>query len=427
VAAGEVWQGALVITRLDVLLPTPLTGRGPSYTCGMIARSMAGAELSVTVVAPHARAHSIAPAEVFEILPHWARYVPYRWIRSLADRKVERAFLSQATRDQVAAQGAYIWPNCSLSTVAKLQREGIKVFREMVNCHRGSAKLILDDAYRRLGLSPCHGIDEESIDAEQQVLEIVDHVFCPNACVEASLLQNGLDGRKILPASYGWNPARFAGTDKLLPPHDGITVVFVGTICVRKGVHLLLDYWAKSKVRGRLVLAGAMEPAIREKCASLLARDDVTVLDYISDVGGLYRSADVFAFPSLEEGGPQVTYEACGCGLPVITTPMGAGRIARDNREGFVLDPYDEAGWVSAFRALAANLELRRNMASAARDRAELFHWHAVAERRKRQILSSLSGHLQTAAIVATGFEDGCGMGFFEKRLADSETAPVQL
>src|ERR1035441_2330375 len=66
--AGGVLKGGFFVTgRLDVLLPTPLTGRGPSYTCGMIARSMAGAELSVTVVAPHARAYSIAPAEVFEI------------------------------------------------------------------------------------------------------------------------------------------------------------------------------------------------------------------------------------------------------------------------------------------------------------------------------------------------------------------------
>jgi glycosyltransferase involved in cell wall biosynthesis len=383
----------------------------------MIARSMAGAELSVTVVAPHARAYSIAPAEVFEILPQWARYVPYHWIRFFADQKIERAFLSHAIKPQAASQGAYIWPNTSLNTVAKLQEAGIKVFREMVNCHRGTAKLILDDAYGRLGLAPSHGIDDESIDAEQRVLEIVDSVFCPNSCVEASLLQNGLDDQKILPASYGWDPARFSGSNKLLPPHNGMTVVFVGTICVRKGVHLLLDYWAKSKVRGRLVLAGAMEPAIREKCASLLARDDVTVLDYISDVGALYRSADVFAFPSLEEGGPQVTYEACGCGLPVVTTPMGAGRIARNNREGFVLDPYDQAGWVSALQALAANVEFRRNMANAARERAELFHWDAVAERRKRQILSCLSGRPQTAGIAATGLEDASGRGDFERPL----------
>ena len=61
----------------------------------------------------------------------------------------------------------------------------------------------------------------------------------------------------------------------------------------------------------------------------------MVVIDFVADVRALYRTADVFVFPSLEEGGPQVTYEACGCGLPVITTPMGAAESARQNQEGF--------------------------------------------------------------------------------------------
>ena len=86
-------------------------------------------------------------------------------------------------------------------------------------------------------------------------------------------------------------------------------------------------------------MAGQLEPTIKSKCADVLRRDDVIILDYVQNVGAVYRSADVFAFPSLEEGDPLVTYEACGCGLPIITTPMGAGRVVRHNREGFVDRP----------------------------------------------------------------------------------------
>ena len=50
--------------------------------------------------------------------------------------------------------------------------------------------------------------------------------------------------------------------------------------------------------------------------------------------------------------------KACGCGLPVITTPMGAGRIVRDNKEGFVIEPYDAARWISAIRTLAEDLDV---------------------------------------------------------------------
>jgi glycosyltransferase involved in cell wall biosynthesis len=196
---------------------------------------------------------------------------------------------------------------------------------------------------------------------------------------------------------------------KLLPPHPGPTFVFAGTICVRKGCHLLLDYWARSNVRGRLVLAGRLEDTIKERCAALLRSDDVVVLDFVPDVASLYRSADIFVFPTLEEGGPQVVYEACGCALPVITTPMGAGRIARHNKEGFVLDPYDASGWIDAIRILAADPYRRASMSRSSHGRAKSFHWDIVAAARRQQILNRLDslGVRDAAPAFAGKLHDG--------------------
>jgi glycosyltransferase involved in cell wall biosynthesis len=351
------------------------------------------------VVTPRARGHSIYPARIIQALPYWARYVPYSWVRSTATKKMYGAFSSQVNAATSRVRGAYIWPDARIGAIRELRQANVKIFREMINCHRGTAKKILDEAYAHLGVAPHHTITEASAIAEQEALEAVDYVFCPNLMVETSLLENGLSASKIVPASYGWDPVRFSGSTKLLEPCEGLTAVFAGTICVRKGCHLLLEYWAKSKVRGRLVLAGAMEPIIREKCAALLARDDVVVLDFVSDVGSLYRSADVFVFPSLEEGGPQVTYEACGCGLPVLTTPMGAGRIVRHGQEGFVLDPFDGPGWIAAIQLLAEDRNRRANMSAAAAQRAQLFCWDAVAERRRKQLLRRLSDYEPVAGL----------------------------
>jgi glycosyltransferase involved in cell wall biosynthesis len=380
-----------VTYRIAALLQNPLTAKGPSYTCGMLSRVMAAKGLGVTIVAPRARGFSVAPADVVEVLPGWSRYIPYRWLRSVAARKLEPAFLTFATSLESKTDAAYIFPDAELATIDQIKQARITVFREMINCHRGTAKIILDDAYERLGLIPNHGITGESVEWEQKALEAADYIFCPNRMVEASLLENHLQPDKLLEASYGWDPSRFSGSEKLLAPSNGLTAVFVGRICVRKGIHLLLRYWAQSGVKGRLVLAGQMEPIIREQCGDLLSRDDVIVLDYLENIGALYRSADIFVFPSLEEGGPQVTYEACGCRLPVITTPMGAGRIVRNHLEGFVIDPYDDAGWISALRTLAEDTDLRRNMSNAAAERASDFVWDAVADRRRRQILDVLA------------------------------------
>lgn len=240
-------------------------------------------------------------------------------------------------------------------------------------------------------MAPRHAITDETVDREKEILEAMDYIFCPNPLVGPSLLENGVPAIKFLETTYGWDPARLSGDHKRLHSQDGIVAIFVGIICVRKGAHLLLDYWARSGVKGRLVLAGKIEPVIKEKCSSLLARNDVTVLDYVDDIGSVYRSADIFVFPSLEEGGPQVTYEACGCGLPVVTTDMGAGRIVRHQREGFVLDPYDASGWIAAIRALAEDLELRRKMSATAAESAKRFVWPVVAGQRREQIMDCLA------------------------------------
>jgi glycosyltransferase involved in cell wall biosynthesis len=358
---------------------------------GMISRDIDAREIDINILTPRARAFRSSRLPVVETLPRLARHLPYRLVRPFASSVTSSAFLRTATKGRSRPQGAYIWPNAPLDMIKELKRAGIVTFREMINGPRWRAQQILDDAYARLKLPPAHGLDHSSSELEREELNDVDYAFAPNPMVTASLLATGLPRHKILDASYGWDPQRFRGATHLLPPIKGVTILFVGTICIRKGAHLLLDYWSRSKLPGRLVLAGAMDPAISTNCASFLARDDVKVLDYVSDVGALYRSADIFAFPTLEEGGPQVTYEACGCGLPVVTTPMGAGRIVSNGTEGFVLDAYDAEAWIAAMQNLANDVSLRRAMAAAARDSAELYRWDLVSARRKQQVLERLS------------------------------------
>jgi glycosyltransferase involved in cell wall biosynthesis len=371
---------------MGVLLPLPLNGMGVGYTCGALAEGMADEDLRVTLVAPRST-WSLPSVEVIEILPKWARRVPYRWVRTMARRKIEDEFLASFDQHGSQRSAAYLWPDGTAQTIRELKRRNITIFREQFNCHTATAKRILDHAYKRLGVAPEHTITAATLDEERRILEAVDYVFCPSPLVEASLLENGVPPCKLMKATYGWDPARLSGAHQRLAPCEGITAIFVGTICVRKGAHLLLEYWAQSGIKGRLVLAGEMEPIIKEKYARLLARDDVVVLNYFRDIGALFRSADIFLFPSLEEGSPLVIYEACSRGLPIVTTTMGAGAIVRHNHEGFVIDAYDVNGWVSAIKGLGEDAELRQRMSRAAAERAQTYTWDAVASRRRRQVL----------------------------------------
>ena len=387
-----------MVVQLDILLRIPLTKRGPGYTCARLAQGMSTPDFKVTIVTPRARGADIYPARAAQALGRLARISPYDWVRGDAVRQVEAVFESRFNLPTDGQHIAYMFPDSSIELLSKLKRRNVLIIREMINCHRGTAKRILDQAYSRMETEPHHAITAESVEWERSALEFADYILCPNRMVELSLIENGVPQSKLLESSYGWDPARFAGKRRMLESTDGMTVLFVGSVSVRKGVHLLLEHWARSGIKGRLVLAGEIEPTIAARCAHLLARDDVVVLNYVKDVGSLYRSADLFVFPTLEEGGPQVTYEACGCGLPVITTPMGAGRIVNHNIEGFVLDPDDADGWIGALRTLATDKELRRAMSAAALKGALSFQWPAVARRRREAILQCLSLRVHNAA-----------------------------
>jgi glycosyltransferase involved in cell wall biosynthesis len=372
---------------LSTILPLPYNGTGVSYTCGSILSAMTDNGLRCQVFTPVARRQIGHGVEIHQALPPLRRLLPYRYNAPSAQEKLERLVFRTLAGATEHARGVYLWPDISLDLIEELKRRGYLLIREMINTHRGFAKKILDEAYRELGSPPLHTISASSVEHETQVLSRMDYVFCPNSMVAQSLQEeNGFQESQLLRTSYGWEPARILSSQKSLPEIDGVTVLFVGRVCVRKGAHILLDLWARSGIKGRLVLAGGLEPFIAERFRSCLSREDVVVLDYVKDVGALYRSADIFAFPTLEEGGPMVTFEAQGAGLPALTTPMGRAGIVEDGVTGFVRDPHDHAGMLSALHELAASVELRVKMGEAARMAARYFSWTEVGRRRSQQL-----------------------------------------
>ena len=378
---------------LHVILDMPYNGEGPSYTCAELIREMSSPDLDISLVVPRLnKPLTGADVEIFEALPWWGQWpFPYKLARNFARPRMEAVVRKLMASGAWRSGAAHIWGGMSVDLARQLRRHGITTFREATNCHQATAKRILDEAYRQVGLKPSHTINDQTIAWEREFLTEMDFVFCPNAKVRESMLENDIPESKLIMTSYGWSPSRLEPNRQRIREGEGVTFLFVGSISIRKGAHLLMEYWARSGVKGRLVLAGMMEPSVSELCRASLGRSDIVLPGYIEDVGSLYRAADVFVFPTLEEGGPQVTYEAAACSLPTVTTPMGAGQIIEHGINGYVIDPYDADGWIEALRKVAASAELRKQLGTAARESASHFTWHKVGERRRRDVISHLS------------------------------------
>lgn len=372
---------------IKTLFPVYNNGKAVGRNCLATCAAMAGDGATVQMMAPTSVGAGRRPF-VCDAVPAMLRWPVYK-VGPLRNR-VDRLLVWRYARWLRPGDVAHVWPGAPADLFARVKDRGATLVAERINCHTATAKAILDDAYARLGLPPTHGITDATVRRERDDMALADFAFCPGPQVERSMRDAGVPAAKLLATSYGWDPARFPATRSQPGADRPFTVLSVGLACVRKGTHLLLDAWAKSGLSGKLVLAGRVDPEIANLCAAHLSRPDVQHLDYVEDIGKVYAAADVFAFPSLEEGSPLVSYEAIACGLPMLLSPMGATAVVRDGHEGWVRDPYDTDAWVAGLRQLAADVDLRRQFAAAALARSEQFTYDKVGAARRRQLQAVL-------------------------------------
>ena len=377
--------------QLDFMLGLPLDRKGPTYTAASLASAMDRSDCVTHIYTPLDRwpapALAVPITSGAPVSDQLLSHVPYRVTAPLTVRLAERSILAAAPTTPARQQIVYMWGEVSLRLATKLAARGTVVVREKINCGKQASKRILDEAYGRLGVAAGHSITDSLIAKEHEELHLADAVFCPNQMVAESLREIGLPSEKLIATSYGWEPERFIGDDRALGPIEGTTFLFVGFLCVRKGAHILLDAWQKAGVNGRLIIAGKIEPLIAERYAHVLDQTNVNYIPFTPNVGALYRAADWFIFPSLEEGGPQVTYEAGGCGVPGLVSRMGGGAFTRDGVDGTIIDSDDCDVWAAAIASAASTPELRRAYGENARRRAEQFNWAAVGAQRREALI----------------------------------------
>lgn len=370
--------------RCLVYAPYSFSGRGPAESCAQIAAGMPAGGVVPEIHLGRCRSPLPPGVRARTPLPVVGQRVPWRYAERPALRLLEGQFRRALDRADPATTVAWFWPGSPLDAVAYARRRGIVTVREMINSALATSGPILDAAYARAGLPPSHGVTGRAIADETAELRLYDYVFASNPEVERSLAAVGIPTERILPTTFGWAPSRFGGDEAI--PRTSFRAVFVGRIGIRKGVPDLLRAWESAGVDGELLLVGTVDPEIADLVAEHVATGRVRLHGYAANPAAVYRGSDVFVFPTLEEGGPQVTYEAAGCGLPVVTTPMGAARLVEHGRTGLVVPPADPRALAGAIRALADDAAARRAYGLAAQEAAAGFAYDRVGARRGAQL-----------------------------------------
>lgn len=361
--------------RTLMTMPCAPVGVGMTSRSLLHAASIAGVRIDLTTSRYDGRG-----GEAFAIHEpgvRLARFLPHRIGKWLGEMQLHRRYISAFEPGDIA----YLWPSVPLAVHEDLAGRGIRIVTEAINTRMAVAKPILDAAYESLGLPPAHGITDARIREQEDRYALAAAIFAPSPATEAALAGSAFRGL-TLPTSYGtWVPPRLPApaNRKVGRP---VTFLFVGSVGVRKGAHILLEAWKTAPANARLRLVGPVEQPIRKLFGDVLNRDSVTCTGFLSDVGPEYRAADVFVLPSLEEGDPIVTYEAAAHRLPIIASPIGAGRIGADTGSVQLLTSGRTEELADQIRHFSRSEDLRQDWADRARAAALAYDWIPVAERR---------------------------------------------
>lgn len=364
------------------------SGRGPAESCVQIVKYFRDNGLDPTLFVGRARTSVPPSMAVQPAVPAWLNYVPWRLVQR---RAIQRAgHLYAAALAEAPVKGiAYFWPNHDLELVQHARNEGWIVVREMTNRTLAAAKASLDRGFAEAGEARPHHIPEYRVVEENAVLREFDLLFSSNADVDASLLALGIDQSRILPTSFGWPDEKF-GTVGPRTTGEPLRVGYLGTLSIGKGIPDLLDAWKLWRGEGTLELAGPMDWSMDQAVASAIATDPrIRHLGYVTGVQDFFNRCDIVVIPTLDEGGPQVTYEAAATAAAIIGTPMARARMLEHERNALIVPCHDAGALAAAIARLAARPDERRRLGEQARRDVLPFAYSRVGSERARMLAAA--------------------------------------
>jgi len=227
-----------------------------------------------------------------------------------------------------------------LETIRAAKRRGARCVVDRPNTHVNFMKRVLECEYEKYGV-PFAPYRASRIRRESEELRQCDAIVTCSEFARQTMIAEGLDEEKIHVVPYGVDLELFHPE----PRGDNVfRVIFVGLICLRKGVQYLLEAWRQLALDdAELILRGhLLDDAVgvidhyRRRCRFTICPHT----NNMAELRRLYNSASICVFPSVEDGFGMVVTEAMACNRPVLVTEhMGAADIVVDGVDGFVVPP----------------------------------------------------------------------------------------
>jgi glycosyltransferase involved in cell wall biosynthesis len=213
------------------------------------------------------------------------------------------------------------------------------------------------------------------ISISKRITDELQHYKFPEKKIRE--IPNGVDTERFYPVSY---QDKIALRKKHEFPEDRIIFLYAGVIDERKNVKWLIEEWKKvaENNSGILLIVG---PVSREdknrqfynglKDNEKILRNALRFMEYTDNIEELYKTADAFILPSVNEGMPNVVLEAMASGLPCLVSNISGAEDVINGRNGILFNSKEPASFHSGLEKLndltfrtSVGIEARRSIES---------------------------------------------------------------
>jgi glycosyltransferase involved in cell wall biosynthesis len=260
----------------------------------------------------------------------------------------------------------------------RAKRAGMKVICDMREEHPSFQQSILSDESRLLDLPFGSSSGAAFRSRVLEEIELADYIFCPSSYAKRTFVDQGVRSDRLVVCPYGVDLAAFNADDGTRSSGGTFRILFLGRVCMRKGIHYLLEGFRRANLPdARLILAGPVDSSFRPVLDRYRGLFEETGPVARAQLRERYIDADVFVMPSLADSYGLVVSEAMSTALPVIVSEnTGMADSITDGREGFVVPIRDSEAIAEKISFLYEHRDLCAAMGQAAAATARTLDWN---------------------------------------------------
>lgn len=206
------------------------------------------------------------------------------------------------------------------------------------------------------------------------IAKYATHILCPSKNTlesfqkicdisnqQTSILYNGVDLKK-----FDRSIDKIAIRKKNNLPLDRFIAVYVARFDPHKNhaqIFRIAEKMYQNNQNVHFVLIGSSGELLKSVQEKVEQHNNISMIVGVQDISDLLKAADLFFFPSLEEGFGIVALEAAAAGLPIVATDLPTIREACcQSHHRFMFPPNDDLAAIDNILTIVNNQELRQTL-----------------------------------------------------------------